>query len=110
MYAREYENQVSGGIFLVGLALLFLTGYWWPGIMFVIGASAIARGVAAGQPWYTVQGGIWAIGIGIIFALGFSLPLLLIVIGLSMIFGYKAWPCCGADETGAPKRKNETVY
>lgn len=90
MVSKERGDQVSGGVFLIGLAVLFMTGYWWPGVLFVIGASAIARGMAEGKEWYNVPGGLWMIALGIIFAFGFSWPLLLIFIGVSMLFG-KQW-------------------
>lgn len=89
---EERVDQVAGGVFLIGLAALFMTGYWWPGIMFVIGASSLARGLAEGRAWYSVQGALWTIGIGLLFAVGFSLPLLLILIGISMLLGYTFKP------------------
>ncbi len=105
MVSKERADQVSGGVFLIGLALLFMGVLpWWPGIMFVIGAAAIARGVAEGQQWYQVSGGMWMIGIGLVFWFGFSLPLLFILIGLTMLFGFNVktgW------ETHSEKRKNE---
>ncbi|MCB9449974.1 MAG: hypothetical protein H6672_00955 [Anaerolineaceae bacterium] len=110
MITKERGDQISGGVFLIGLALLFMNVLpWWPGIMFVIGASVIARGVAEGQPWYTVSGGMWMIGLGIIFWVGFSLPMLLILIGVTMLFGYNAksgWFCSQKSEEKA-KRKND---
>ena len=72
MVSKERGDQVSGGVFLIGIAVLFMTGYWWPGVLFVIGASAIARGMAEGKEWYNVPGGLWMIALGIIFAFGFS--------------------------------------
>jgi hypothetical protein len=87
MYGPRRGNQVSGAVFLIGLGLLFLTNFWWPGILFVLGAAAIAQGLSEGRGWYALQGGIWLIGIGLVFSIGFSLPLLLILIGLSMLFG-----------------------
>lgn len=104
MVSKDRADQVSGGVFLIGLALLFMGVLpWWPGILFVIGASAIGRGVAEGQEWYTVSGGMWMIGLGIVFWFGFSLPLLLILIGLTMLFGYNVK--CGWNS--AEKRKND---
>ena len=85
--AKSRADQVSGGIFLIGLALLFMTNFFWPGILFVIGASALARGIVEGQEWYTVTGGLWMIGLGIVFYFGFSLPLLLILVGVSSLLG-----------------------
>lgn len=93
MYAKSYADRVSGAVFLIGLGLLFtslgnVVGGFFPGILFVIGASALARGMAEGQQWYTVSGGLWMIGLGLVFLWGFSLPLLLIILGLTMLFGY----------------------
>lgn len=82
-------DQISGGIFLIGLGILFFTHIgFWPGILFVIGAAAIARGVAEGQTWYNVPGGLWMIGLGLLFLFNFNWPVLLILIGVSMLFGY----------------------
>jgi hypothetical protein len=113
MYSKERADQVAGGVFIIGLALLFMTGFWWPGIMFVMGASAIARGVAEGQDWYNVPGGLSMIGIGLLFWFGFSWPLLLIFIGASMLLG-KSWhekrsPSEGKLKRGN-KRKNDSPY
>jgi hypothetical protein len=113
--SKERTDQIAGGVFIIGLAVLFMTGYWWPGIMFVIGASSLARGMAEGREWYAVQGALWTIGIGLAFAIGFSLPLLLIIVGLSMLFGYRFRPPFLSDDEDAgqtpaatavkPKRK-----
>jgi hypothetical protein len=112
MYSKERADQAAGGVFLIGLAILFMTGFWWPGIMFVIGASAIARGVAEGQDWYNVPGGLSMIGLGLLFWQGFSWPLLLIFIGASMLLG-KSWHNWQKSD-GKPKRedkpKNDEPY
>jgi hypothetical protein len=103
MIDKTRADQVSGGVFLIGLALLFITGYWWPGILFLIGASSMARGVAEGRDWYSIPGGLWMIGLGLVFAFGFSWPLLLILIGVSMIFG-QSWR---GRKQAEEKAKNE---
>lgn len=111
MVSKERADQIAGGVFLVGLGLLF-TGVmdFWPGILFVLGASSLARGMAEGRAWYTVSGGLWLIGLGLIFLLGFSWPLLLIIIGVSMLVGYnQGWSCWGNDQQEKRKRKNEEV-
>lgn len=104
MVTKARADQVSGGVFLIGLALLFMTGYWWPGVLFVIGASSMARGVAEGRDWYSVPGGLWMIGLGLVFAFGFSWPLLLILVGVSMLFG-KSWQ--DREQEHKVKVKNE---
>lgn len=93
MYSKSYEDRVSGAVFLIGLGLLFtpiggIVGGFFPGILFVIGASAFARGLAEGQEWYNVSGGMVMVGIGLFFLLGFNLPLLLILLGIATLFGY----------------------
>ncbi len=89
MVSKARADQIAGGVFLVGLGLLFTNvTIFWPGILFVIGASNIARGMAEGRAWYNVSGGIWLIGLGLVFLLNFSWPVLLILIGASMLFGY----------------------
>src|SRR5262249_47416312 len=80
----------AGGVFLIGLGLLFANVLpFWPGILFVIGAASIARGMAEGQAWYSVSGGLWIIGVGLLFLLHFSWPMLLILVGVAMLFGYR---------------------
>jgi hypothetical protein len=37
-------EAVQGGLWGVGLALLFLTGFVWPGLLFLAGASILVRG------------------------------------------------------------------
>ncbi len=89
MVSKARADQIAGGVFLVGLGLLFTNVIsFWPGILFVIGASNIARGMAEGRAWYNVSGGLWLIGLGLVFLLNFSWPVLLILIGASMLFGY----------------------
>ena len=89
MVSRQRGSQISGGVFFIGLGLIFFTHVdFWPWILFVIGASSIARGMAEGQAWYSISGGLWLFGLGLCFLLGFSWPLLLILIGVTMLIGY----------------------
>jgi hypothetical protein len=84
---RQAEG-ISGGIFLIGLGLMFANVIpWWPGIMFVLGGASIAHGLVEGRGRYAFQGGVWMIGIGLLFLKGFNLPLLFILIGISMLLG-----------------------
>jgi hypothetical protein len=40
---RRKASGVSFGLFLIGLGMLLYTGWWWPGIMVVIGLSSGAE-------------------------------------------------------------------
>ena len=51
----EKASQIGTGVFFVGLGLLFLSGWWWPGIMFVIAASILARTMAEGEGWQSAR-------------------------------------------------------
>jgi hypothetical protein len=109
MVSKQRADQIAGGVFLIGLGLVF-TGVmdFWPGILFVLGASSLARGMAEGREWYTISGGLWLIGLGLVFLLGFSWPLLLIIIGVAMLLGH-GWTCWGAEAGEKRKRKNEEI-
>jgi len=88
---KRKASAISGGIFLISLGVLIVTGWWWPGIMIAIGLSGgaelifrgkIARGIgtlvffcaipivvaiiqATNIPWGVV-GALVLIGIGVI--------------------------------------------
>ncbi len=94
MVTEKRANEIFGGTFLIGLAVLFLINWWWPGIMFVIGIALLARAVAQGRNWMDERAGLVAIAIGVVFtalslfSFAFNLwPIILILIGLYMLFG-----------------------
>ncbi|MCE2472850.1 MAG: hypothetical protein J4G18_13355 [Anaerolineae bacterium] len=112
MDKEEKASQASTGVFFVGLGLLFFTGWWWPGIMFVIAASILARTMALGERWQSATGALWLIAIGVIFGIPGLItdiagafwqifPLILVGMGLFMLFGGKYRP----NVSG--KRKND---
>jgi hypothetical protein len=39
MKAQNQKSGIAGGIFLIGIGVLIITGTWWPGIMFVSGLA-----------------------------------------------------------------------
>ncbi len=64
-YDPNQHRAFIGGIWLIGFGILFATRAWWPGIMFVIGITAIIEGWLRRQPWYGMQAGFWSILIGV---------------------------------------------
>jgi hypothetical protein len=48
---QRTASGISGGIFLICLGILIITGWWWPGIMFAIGLSSGAELVFRGKIW-----------------------------------------------------------
>lgn len=113
MVSKARADQISGGVFFIGLGLIFFTHVeFWPWILFVIGASSIARGMAEGRAWYSVSGGLFFLGLGLVFLFGFSLPLLLIICGITMLFGYSFRPArvrigVNSDNDDWDKPKND---
>jgi hypothetical protein len=49
MDKKKRASSISGGIFLIGLGVLLITGWWWPGILLVIGLSGGAELIFRGQ-------------------------------------------------------------
>lgn len=49
MSKRKQASNISGGIFLIGLGVLFITDWFWPGILLVIGLSSGAELIFRGR-------------------------------------------------------------
>jgi hypothetical protein len=87
MNQMQRDDKLPGAVFLIGIGLLFLFNFWWPGILFVLGATSAAHGAVRGQR-EAIGGGIGFVAIGFLFWTGFNLvPFLLIAAGLSILFG-----------------------
>ena len=110
------NDQTFSGVLLIGLALLFLTGYWWPGIMFVLGIAMLARTIRDGLPWSTNRNALVVLGIGGLFAVwdvfdssllggGRLWPVILILAGVYLLFGQNI----RSQMSGTPKRKNDDM-
>jgi hydrogenase/urease accessory protein HupE len=80
-HKRQVAAGITAGIWLIGIGLLFATRFWWPGILFLVGLTAIFQGWVRGQPWYSINGGFWAIFIGIWAVMRFNMAFLFIGLG-----------------------------
>lgn len=95
MVSKDRSDQICGGVMLIGLALLFLTDWFFPGILFVVGIALIAKSVSEGKNWNDNKGALTAIATGLFFSLndvlnifsGNWLPFLFIALGLYLLFG-----------------------
>src|SRR5262249_49321256 len=106
--ARFNQGQVTGAVFLIGLGIIALLNFWWPGIMFVIGVALLAGGVGGSGTVYFVRlGGVGAgvvIVIGLLGLIDFNIswgmiwPILLILLGIGLL---------ARNSLGSDKRKNE---
>ncbi len=39
------RHDIHAGVWLIGLAVLFFTGFWWPGILVLVGLSLVLQWV-----------------------------------------------------------------
>jgi len=49
MEKKKQASAISGGIFLIGLGILFMSDWFWPGILLVIGLSSGAELIFRGK-------------------------------------------------------------
>ena len=80
-------NAICSAVWLVGIGILIVTGFWWPGIMFVIGANSIVQGLVGGRGWYAFQGGVWSIGIGVWAMTNYNMLVLFCLLAISGLVG-----------------------
>lgn len=82
---KEAEGAITGGVFLIGLAILFATNSIWPGILVLCGIASFLSGRISGEPRANLFGGIFLIGMAILFATGTFWPGILILCGVAAI-------------------------
>ena len=46
---KRMASAISGGIFLISLGVLLVTGWWWPGIMVALGLASGAALIFRGK-------------------------------------------------------------
>jgi hypothetical protein len=49
MDKKSQASAISGGIFLISLGVLIITGWWWPGILIAIGLAGGAEQIFRGR-------------------------------------------------------------
>ncbi len=60
------SNHAFVGTFLVGLGLIGIFDYWWPGIMFVVAAAILVSSILEGRLGHDILSVAILTGIGII--------------------------------------------
>jgi hypothetical protein len=91
-WTAERANAVTGGIWLVGLGVLFATGDWWPGILFLVGVTAIVEGSARGAGWQSIHGGLWLLLFACWALMDFNFAVLFVAAGVYAIIAALAKP------------------
>ncbi len=81
----ERANAVTGGIWLLGLGILFATDFWWPGILVLAGIATIVQGSARPGGWKAIHGGLGMLVIAGWAVLDFSIVALFVGMGVYAI-------------------------
>lgn len=87
MTSKRFWGSLSGGIFLIGLGLLFLIpgASFWPWILVVVGVSQLPAALSGKQRWMGWHGFFWMVGLALLFWSGHFWPGILILVGISAI-------------------------
>ncbi len=84
---KEKADAIGGAVFFIGLGILLLTGWWWPGIIVVIGVSSVVTSLLAGK----IRDALIAVVIfGIVIGLSLANIPITIVIAL-LVIGVGIW-------------------
>jgi len=103
MDKKRYDT-LGGGIFLIGLGILFLSRWGiWPWILVVIACAQLPVLLAEKQGWAGWQGFLWLVGLAILFASGRFWPWILIVVGASVLIGAITKDAQGSPFGGSPQ-------
>ena len=78
---------ITGGLFLIGLAVIALFNWWWPGILVLVGLTAFVGSLAGGQARGGIIGAIFMLGLAVIAAFNWWWPGILMLVGLTAILG-----------------------
>src|SRR5262245_28271379 len=82
----QQANAITGGIWLIGLGILFATRFWWPGFLILIAITMIVQGWFSGRRWETLHGAFWMILIAVWAMFRFGMAFFFIALGLYVIF------------------------
>ena len=110
MKGKKYYETLSGGIFLVGLGILFLVpglGFW-PWILVVIGLAGLPASLANNRGWIGWQGFLWMAGLALLFWSGYFWPGILILIGVSTLIGALTREGQGSPFASQPQQAEDT--
>ena len=82
---EQRANAVTGGVWLIGLGILFATHFWWPGILLLAGVTALVQGSVRGLGVRGIHGGLWLILIALWALSRFSLAVLFVSLGIYVV-------------------------
>lgn len=87
---KRKADALANGVFLIGLGILFFTGYWWPGILLALYATLAIRQYFTGRLFDLIVTTVILLGLFIVSILNLRweliMPFLFILGGLYIIF------------------------
>jgi len=103
-FAKRKITAISNGVFLIGIALLIMTSWWWPGILIVLWATLATREYLSNRMFDLLVTSVILLGLTTItiFPWGWNvmIPVLFILGGIYIIFREFAY---GEDSNGEEK-------
>ncbi|MDQ6643075.1 MAG: hypothetical protein M3Y76_01320 [Chloroflexota bacterium] len=95
---RAMAGGISGGIFLIGLAIAFFVGPFLPILFVTLAITTLLGSLSSLRPngfYGGIQSFVWMLGLAFCFAVGFW-PWILVVCGVSAILGALRVPIMAA--------------
>ena len=84
---QRQASAISGGIFLISLGVLLVTGWWWPGIMVAIGLASGAELIFRGKVWSGIGSLLFFCGIAVVVELARVSDVSWTVVGAMILIG-----------------------
>jgi len=83
---KENAGTISGGVFMIGLGVLFLIDWFWPGILLLLGLVGLVHEWIKGERSKGLSAFLVLGGLAVLFSFNFAwnvvLPVALICLGL----------------------------
>jgi len=86
MQYHSQANAITGGVWLIGLGVLFATHFWWPGILLLVAITSIVQGWSFGRKWDALHGAFWMVLIAVWAMFKFSMAFFFVALGVYVIF------------------------
>lgn len=90
LLSKKRADTTSNGVFLIGLGILALTDFWWPGILLVLWVTLAIRQYFTGRFYDLATSSLILLGLFTVSILKFDwsviVPVILIVGGIYTLF------------------------
>jgi len=107
LVSKRKATAISNGVFLIGLAMLIYTGYWWPGILLVVWANLFLKQYLTGRVYDATITSVLLLGLVALSVLNLGItalgPILLVVGGIYIIFREYTF----AEDTNGEEKSEE---